>query len=287
MPDTEQEIYDSAIDPAPEVPVETPVEAPISEAKAERVRDEKGRFAPTTEQTAEVAPEVPAETEATVPTETREDARVPSWRLAEEAQRRRDAENALNELRNEFRNVQMQMMQMRQPQQPQEAQEQVDIFADPEGFVNRLQSSFDQRLRSIQLENSLRFAHAKHEGKFDEAYNAFTDYVSKTRDQATYQRVMASADPGEALVQWHKDQSLQQELGGSDLKTFLEKQREEWLKDPAVQAKVIEAFKATQQAGTPSNIISTPSLSRVPSAASAHDDGGSSPQDIYNYATRR
>jgi hypothetical protein len=286
MPDTEQEMYDSAIDPTPEVPVETPVEAP-AETRAERARDEKGRFAPTTEQTTEVA-EVSAEVETTVPTETREDARVPSWRLAEEAQRRRDAENALNELRNEFRNVQMQMMQMRQPQQqPQEAQEQVDIFADPEGFVNRLQSSFDQRLRGVQLENSLRFAHYTHKEKFDEAYNAFTDHVSRTRDQATYQRVMASADPGESLVQWYKDQSLQKELGGSDLKSFLEKQREEWLKDPAVQAKVIEAFKATQQAGTPSNIISTPSLSRAPSAASAHDDGGSSPQDIYNYATRR
>ena len=286
MPDTEQDMYESATTDQPTETPETPVEAP-TEAKAERPRDEKGRFAPAAEQAATEVAQVSTDVETPVQTETREDARVPSWRLAEEAQRRRDAENALNELRNEFRNVQMQMMQMRQPQQPQEAQEQVDIFADPEGFVNRLQSTFDQRLRGLQLENSLRFAHYTHKEKFDEAYNAFTEYVSKTRDQATYQRVMASADPGEALVQWHKDQSLQRELGGSDLKSFLEKQREEWLKDPAVQAKVIEAFKATQQAGAPSNIPSTPSLSRVPSAAPAHDDGGSGPQDIYNYATRR
>lgn len=287
MSTTEQDIFDHATaEEVSDTPAEVPAEAP-QEAKSERPRDERGRFAPATvEQTEEVAP-VSANVETPAPTETREDARVPSWRLAEEAQRRREAENALNELRNEFRNVQMQMMQLRQPQQPQEVQEQVDIFADPEGFVNRLQSTFDQRLRGLQLENSLRFAHYTHKEKFDEAYNAFTDYVTKSRDQATYQRVMASADPGEALVQWWKDQSLQKELGGSDLKTFLEKQREEWLKDPAVQAKVIEAFKATQQAGTPSNVISTPSLSRVASAAPAHDDGGSSPQDIYNYATRR
>jgi hypothetical protein len=289
---SEQEIYDSAVEPTQNIS-ETPTEAP-TEAKPERARDEHGRYVKAaTEQTEEVVAEPTAPVEGVVEppapdSNAREDARVPSWRLAEESQRRRDAENALNELRNEFRNVQMQMMQMRAPQQPQEAQEAPDIFADPQGFVQNLQQSFDQRLKGLQLEQSLRFAHLQHGEKFNEAYNAFTDYVTKTRDQASYQRVMASSDPGDALVQWYKDQTLQKELGGSDLNTFIQKRQEEWLKDPAVQAKVIEAFKATQQAQTPSNIINTPpSLSRAPSAASAHDDGGSSPQDIYNYATRR
>lgn len=282
MPDTEQEVWDSAVEQTQNIP-ETPQEAP-EEVKSERARDDQGRFvSATTEEPQEVVEE-----QDTAPqVETREDARVPSWRLAEESQRRRDAETSLQELRNEFRNVQMQMMQMRQPQQPMEAQEPPDIFADPQGFVQQLQQGFHQQRMTDRLENSLRFAHYSHKEKFDEAYNAFTDYVSRSRDQATYQRVMASSDPGEALVQWHKDQSLQRELGGTDLNSFMEKRKEEWLKDPAVQAKVIEAFKATQQAGAPSNIISTPSLSRAPAAASAHEAGGSSAQDIWNYATKR
>jgi hypothetical protein len=280
--DTDQEIFDSAIDPTPPEPVES---APQEATPSERVRDEKGRFAAKAETTPEQSVSPSVETPA--PTETPEDAKIPSWRLKEESDRRRDAERALEELRNEFRNVQMQMAQFRQPQMPMESQERPDIFADPEGFVQTLQGQFEQRIRAIQLENSLKFAHREYGEKFNEAYNNFTDYITKTRDQATYQRIMASHDPGESLVQWYKDQQLHQELGGSDLKSFLEKQREEWLKDPTVQAKVIEAFKATQQAQSPNNINLPPSLSKAPSSASAHDDGGSSAQDIYNYATRR
>ena len=287
MSSTDQEIFDQAIGEQTENVPETPAEAP-TEAKEGRVRDEKGRFvsaAPEAPQ--EVAPEPAPQPEAEKPAPKDEDgARVPSWRLAEEAERRRGAEQALTELRNELAQMRWQMQQQQQP--PQAPQEAPDIFADPQGFVNTLQTTFDQRLKALQLENSLRFAHFTHGDKFNEAYQNFMDHVTKTRDQATYQRVMASSDPGDALVQWYKDQQLQQELGGSDLKTFLEKQKEEWLKDPANQAKVIEAFKATQQTTQPSNLTSLPpSLSKAAAARSAHDDGGATGADMYAYATAK
>jgi len=284
MSTTDQDTYEQAIGEQTENTPETPPEAP-TEAKPERVRDEKGRYvAATTEQPQEEAAPVPTEeTPAEKP-----DARVPSWRLAEEADRRRAAEVALGELRAEIRQLQMQQQQQMYQQQPQPPQETPDIFADPAGFVNNLQTTFDQRLRTVQLENSLRFAHYAHGDTFNQAYEDFTSHVNQTRDQATYQRVMASSDPGEALVQWYKDRQLQKELGGSDLKTFLEKQREEWMKDPAVQAKVIEAFKATQQATQPSNLTSLPpSLSRAAAARSAHGESGATPADIYAYATAK
>jgi hypothetical protein len=287
MESTEQDVYDQSIAEQTENTPETPVEAPV-EAKEGRVRDEKGRFAPTAPgPSEEVAQEAAPQPEAEKPASPEGDgARVPSWRLAEEAERRRTAEQALNELRNELRQMQQQMYQ--QPQAPVPA-EPVDIFADPQGFVNNLQGNFDQRLRALQLENSLRFAHFAHKDMFNEAYQNFTDHVQKTRDQASYQRVMASNDPGEAIVQWWKEQQLHKELGGSDLKSFLEKQREEWLKDPAVQAKVIEAFKATQQAQSPSNTLTNlpPSLSKASAARSAHDEGGGSGADMYSYATAK
>lgn len=287
MEATDQEIFDQSIEEQSQNTPETPTEA-SEEAKAERARDERGRFvsAATGEPEQVEAVEAP-QPEAVKPAPKDEDgARVPSWRLAEEAERRRSAEQALNELRNEF---QMLRMQMQQPQQaPTVPQEAPDIFADPQAFVQNLTGTFEQRMNQLRLENSLRFAHHAHGEKFNEAYNEFTNYVAQSRDQATYQRVMASHDPGEALVQWHKEQSLQKELGGSDLKTFLEKQREEWLKDPAVQAKVIEAFRATQQARSPSNLTSVPpSLSKAAAARSAHDEDGNSGADIYSYATKR
>src|SRR4029079_17757439 len=133
------------------------------------------------------------------------------------------------------------------------------------------------------------FAHYKHGDVFQKAYDAFSDYVSQSRDQAAYQRVMNSADPGEELVKWHREGELHRELGGKDLASFLETKKQEWMKDPQFQAAVIETFKANQQpTAAPSNNINLPpSLSKAAAARSAHDDGGHSGKDIYAYATAK
>jgi hypothetical protein len=56
------------------------------------------------------------------------------------------------------------------------------------------------------LENSLKFAGDKHgEEKFMQAFQAFTDHVKQTGDQATYNKIMAAADPGDAMVQWYDE----------------------------------------------------------------------------------
>ena len=280
---TEQEIYDEAVEQTQNIP-ETPTEA-SPEAKDGRARDDKGRFAPASpEPSSEVVQEATPQPEAEP--ETEHGGRVPSWRVKEEADRARRAEESLQELKAELQQMRMAMYQQRQPE-PQPAPEPPDIFADPQGFIQSLDQKYENRLKTLQLENSLRFAHYAHGDKFNEAYQSFTDYVNRTRDQATYQRVMASNDPGEALVGWFKDTQLQKELGGSDLKTFLEKQKEEWMKDPQFQAKVIETFKATQSptGNTVTNL--PPSLSRVTAAGSAHDVGGNSGNDIYSYATAK
>ena len=285
-----EEVWQHATAEQTENTPETPVEAP-TEAKAERSRDDKGRFASASpEPTSQEAPQESSGEIAISPEpEAKDEGRIPSWRLKEEAERRREAEQQLSELKNEFRQMQMQWMaQQRQPQAPQVPQEAPDIFADPQGFIQNLQTSFDDRIKTVQLENSLRFAHYTHGDKFNEAYQNFTDHVAKTRDQATYQRVMASPDPGEALVQWQREQELAKQLNGKDLGSFLSEYEQQLLAKPEFQAKVIEAFKATQQQSQPSNTINLPpSLSRASASKSAHDDGGSSPQDIWNYATKR
>jgi hypothetical protein len=292
---TDEDIFASAMNPTPEATGEqtenTPAEATEAptEAKPDRARDEQGRFAPKAPEASETvvqetAPQPAVETPAP---EGKPDVHVPSWRLAEEAQRRREAEQQLAEMRAEMRAIQqMQLAQQRQQQAPQ--QEPVDPFADPQGFAQNIQQSFEGRLKELQLQHSLQFARFAHKETFDRAYEEFVDYAHKTRDQATYQRVMQSSDPGEALVSWYKDQQLHKELGGSDLNSFLAKQREEWLKDPAVQAQVIEAFKATQQA-QPSNITNLPpSLSKVASASPNYNENSDwSQESIFKHAMKR
>ena len=236
-----------------------------------------------------MAEEAAAQPEGAEKPETVEtDARVPSWRLAEEANRRREAEQQLADMRAEMRQVQQTIANaQRAQQQPPQAQPQIDPFADPQGFAQSIQQSFDQRLQNIQLQNSLQFARFAHKETFDNAYQAFIDHAHKTRDAATYQRVMTSPDPGEALVQWHKEQQTLKELGGTDVNSWLEKKREEWLKDPAVQAKLIENFKASQTAAPSSNPVKLPpSLSRVTSATASHADSDASDSSMYSYATK-
>jgi hypothetical protein len=294
---TDEDIFASAMNDTP-APAEgqienTPVEATEApqEAKPERARDEAGRFAPRTPEAAmpvvqETAQQPTVETPAP---EGKPDVHVPSWRLAEEAQRRREAEQQLQEMRAEMRAIQQQQLMLQQRVAPQQApQEPIDPFADPNGFAQSIQQGFEGRLKEIQLQHSLQFARHAHKETFDRAYEEFVDYAHKTRDQATYQRVMSSADPGEALVQWHKERQLHQELGGSDLNSFLAKRQEEWLKDPSVQAKVIEAFKAGQQS-QPGNITNLPpSLSKVASASPSHEGSGDWSQEaIFRNAMKR
>jgi hypothetical protein len=292
---TDEDIFASAMSetpaPAEEQIVNTPAEATEAptEAKPDRARDEQGRFAPKAPEAPEpvVQATAPQPTVETPAPEGKPDVHVPSWRLAEEAQRRREAEQQLAEMRAEMRAIQqMQLAQQRQQVAPQ--QEPVDPFADPQGFAQNIQQSFEGRLRELQLQHSLQFARFAHKETFDAAYEEFVDYAHRTRDQATYQRVMQSSDPGEALVSWYKDQQLHKELGGSDLNSFLAKQREEWLKDPAVQAQVIEAFKATQQS-QPSNLTNLPpSLSRVASASPNHNENSDwSQESIFKHAMKR
>ena len=288
MEATEREIYDSAItEEQIENTTEEPAEAP-TEAKTSRTRDDKGKFV---SQPPEAPEEVVQETAPQPEVETQEttDAKVPSWRLAEEAQRRRDAERQLEDMRAEFRQMQMQWQQVAQQRQPQQ-QEPIDPFADPQGFASSLQQQFAEQIAGLRLENSLSRSRDRHGDSFDKAYEAFIDHSHRTRDQATYQRVMQAGDPGQALVDWYKEQELHKELGGSDLKAFLEKQREEWLKDPSVQAKVIEAFKASQQQTQPTNNITQvpPSLSRATASQGAHEDiDVKDGRGMYAYATAK
>jgi hypothetical protein len=96
---TDEDIFASAMSetpaPAEEQIVNTPAEATEAptEAKPDRARDEQGRFAPKAPEAPEpvVQATAPQPTVETPAPEGKPDVHVPSWRLAEEAQRRREA----------------------------------------------------------------------------------------------------------------------------------------------------------------------------------------------------
>jgi hypothetical protein len=85
-------------------------------------------------------------------------------------------------------------------------------------------------------------AHGKYKAEFEEAYSA----AQKAVDPALKARMQATRDPGETLMQWHRENKVKAEVG-TDPNAWLEKKLEERLKDPAFLAKAVELARGSAQ----------------------------------------
>ena len=184
-------------------------------------------------------------------------AQVPSWRLAEELNRRREAETENAQLRDTVRNLQIQMQVMQRggvPQQPgmpqhgqPQQQPQLDPWGDPDGFSRQVQGQVQGVKAELRLENSLARANDRHGGeKFQAAFAAFHD-ATQAGDRASYMRVMNSPDPGEAMVAWHQERQTMTEIGEGGIEAFKQKIRDELIKDPEVHKAILEAAAPRQR----------------------------------------
>jgi hypothetical protein len=54
-------------------------------------------------------------------------------------------------------------------------------------------------------DHSLQRAHKVHGKAYEDAYNTLIDYLTRTKDQAAYQRIARSPDVGEELMRWHEE----------------------------------------------------------------------------------
>ncbi len=292
---TDKEIFDQAVSAEPIAAVEqttnepeTPTEA-HTEAKEGRVRDEKGRFvSATTDEPEKVAePEAVApKVEEAKPVEEKDHA-IPSWRLKEEADARREWQQRAEAAEREREHFRQQMWQLQQQQQKlQSPQEPVDIFADPQKW----EQTFEQRLMAKQRELegnfSLRMAALKHgQETFDEAYRALADAVGRG-DTATHQQIINSPDPGETLVNWHKREKTMA-LVGPDPEAFVKKALEEALNNPEFLAQAVEKAKGVASTQPTQAIKVPPSLSKASAAKSAHEGSIKTQEDIWKFAIGR
>jgi hypothetical protein len=240
-----EDIYDAAIEPEPVA--ETP------EATAERLRDEKGRFASKEEEEAvEAAPE-PA-----VPQPERVDHRIPLTELLNEREKRQAEARRAEQLARELETLRQQMQPPRQIP---------DQFQDPDAYnkhweqrIAEQYQSVEQRFRNQEANFSLRLAHMQHGETFEKAYTALLDAAEKG-DRAAAQAVANSPDPGATLVNWYKREMTLQQVG-TDPEAFVQKKLEEALNDPQFLAKALE--KARGVAGTqPTQVKLPPSLNKA------------------------
>lgn len=290
MADEDRELWDSAATDAPTA--EPPAPEPVAEAPQDSgtPRDERGRFAPRAEERAvEPSPAAPAPEAASQPPQRQAEdhAAIPTWRLREEAEARRTAEQRLNDLQRQYEATQARLRQIEQSQQPQ--QEVPDVFENPQGFQSHITQTFEQKLRAQEVNFSMRLAHMQYKGDFDEAYSAALRR-REAGDMATIQSILNSQDPGEALVRWHRQQKLYEQTGG-DLTAYLTKRQEELLEDEAFLARAAEKIRARggQQAQSRPPVTQLPpSLNRLASAApTTADDEDLSDGGLLKQALRR
>lgn len=129
-----------------------------------------------------------------------------------------------------------------------------DIFEDPKGFAEHITKGFqselnkrDQQLAAQRVETSMAIAHAFHKDTFEEAWGAINKLDPRNPDaQQTVQRIYASPNPGEALVNWHKRSKTLAEVG-DDPAAFRERiakeTRENLMKDPEFRKQIVAELR--------------------------------------------
>lgn len=265
---TDKELFDAAIaEPEPQEAQPEP-EAVAPEPKVDqtgRLHGDGGKFVPKTPK-AEVKAEPQAAPEHI-------DHRVPLTELLNEREKRQRFEQEIAEAKREREALARQLADLRQQQQP--APKDPDIFEDPQGFVSSLRNEFQQSLRQQEANFSFRLAHRQHGQDFETAYQSLIR-EGEMGNRQTVQSVMNSADPGEALMRWHRQSTLYEKTGG-DLDKFLQTHTEKLLEDEAFLAKAIEKVRArgAQPNGQrPASVVQLPpSLNKVAAAAPALDGG--------------
>lgn len=207
------------------------------------------------EQTEQVEPDKP-ETEAVAETLAEGEkpavddnaAQVPSWRVREiNEEKRRFAE--------ENERIKAELAELRRAQQQQKPAEKtepkdndIDPLLDPKGYAKQVRDEIRQEMLSERREESLQRASKAYKDEFKEAYEA----AQKRVDPALRARMQESRDPGETLIEWHREQKTMKEVG-SDPNAWLEKKLEERLNDPAFLAKAIERANSSARQAPPSN----------------------------------
>jgi len=223
-----------------ETETEVVTEEPL---QVEQPRDADGKFAKADEPA-----EAVAETEAEKPAVDDNAPQVPSWRVREINEEKRALAEKLtayetekSQWQSQQQELQRRLAALEKPAAEVKA-EKPDPLLDPEGYEKYLENRFEERLLNDRREFSLANAHKTYKTEFEEAYAA----AQKNIDPALKARMQQSRDPGETLMQWHREQKTMREVG-NDPNAWLEKKLEERLKDPAFLAKALEQARGIAQ----------------------------------------
>lgn len=212
--------------------------------------------------------------------------RVPSARLREQTEKTRAAETerdtlqatldterensrkAIDALNARLDGVLAAMQRQQAPQGQQNGQQQAqpaappDLFEDPKGFVDHLNKGWDQRVATLadqmerqRVNSSLELANYRHGETFTKAMEAMGKLDPRNPDDlALGRRLMASPNPGEAIVQWHQRNETLREVGSDPAaykKRIADETRTALMQDPEFRKQLLASLKADAETGGP------------------------------------
>jgi hypothetical protein len=209
------------------------------------------------------------------------EAAIPSWRLREEAEARRAAETRAGQLEERLQQI---VAHLRQQEKPP------DFFENPnkatEDIITRAMQPYAEETKRTLMYMGKMIANTAHGAdKVDAAEQSFLKARAEgTLDPADYERVVQSPNRYDAVVQWHKRNTVLASVG-DDPTAWFDKQLEAKLADPAFQASLLEKVR-TSAATRPGITSLPPSLSKVTAAASNNDTkvGDMSDQSLWAHA---
>ena len=176
------------------------------------------------EQTKPVVAEPPADKSTEKVEPPKDEVHVPTWRLREETEARRQAERRYEELQAQLR-----------AQQPP-PQQGPDIFENPSEFVQQQFRPYLEQIRAdLQMQRegmSLDWALRSHgNDKVSAARQALEQGLQRGDNEAknTYQQAMQSHDPYGVIVRWHNNSEVSREVNG-DIKAYRQRILDEALK---------------------------------------------------------
>lgn len=287
MPDTEQDIFDSALTDKPMDNIDAPMEVEVTtekpdQSEAARQRDEKGRFVAAEKPAEEVAPdkaqatqEIP-ETDPPAQQQERQDrGEIPAWRLKEEADARREwqakAEQATRDAEEARRQMAAFQQQLNGFQQRQAEQNNPppDRYADPDGYEAYQQQRWEQQRRADRAAYNVELARIKFGDELvEKADEALTRHLQMNPHDPIGQIVVNSTRPAFEVVKWYQQQEASKRLAGKSIDDLLKEEREKALNDPEFLAKAIEKSKGIAKPVQQTANTNIPSLNRATAAAS-------------------
>jgi hypothetical protein len=241
----------------------------------------------------EPAPAEPA-AETPPPAPAPEPEGVPSWRLREEADARRLAEDRARALEARLNEITQHLQQQQGPPKKN------DFFENPDKatqeLMNRMLQPYAEETRRTLMHLGKMVAGQVHGvDKVVTAEKAFLDAMNAGQlDTMDYERVVQAPNRYDEVVQWHKRQNALATVG-EDPAAWFQKELESRLADPAFQASLLEKVKTkVTNGGTPSRaggtaVVLPPSLSKATAAANSGGEapGDLSDQSLFAFATRR